>query len=493
MKKRFITAALCLLLTMLMLFSTAAYAAQKPISVVSYYCNDGILSVFANISGNHKPSDLSVGVNSSEKQKLKMTVNNSTAKVNYLLLLDASTSMPTYKSSIVSLVKGINKKSKTACYTLAVFGEKFKVVSKNIKSASKLIDAINAVEYTESATDIAGGLCDAIDYASTYNRKINEIYNVVLVTDGIPYLTSYEGDYSSAIKNCAKNIKKKIAAHPEIIVHSVGTDSWDKDIKGAVYTGKGVHLGIASGENAGAKIASSVNGLYILDYEANLSDSVKNVNARLLVSDKKGKDTTVSLKKIPNLDYIGKADEKETEPPTEKKKSENTEKHTNPPETVPETTKNTDKAEKNGESSGDSGFPLWLIIVIAGSALLVAAAVVIILLAAKSKGKNKYDKNYPPINMKLEVLNGNLLTGKDRFILRKELFIGSGSSCDIKFGDIDVSEINARVYQKDGLIYIENLSEVNNTTLGGMKLFAPNRLRSGDEIGVGSSVFVLKF
>ncbi len=484
--KRFFTIALCVIFSALILMSFAVSAAQKPVSVVCDYCKSGIFSVFVNPNEGVNPSDVKIGLVPTEKQKLKMNVSNSSAKVNYLFLLDASTSMPTYKSKISELASSLFNKSKKGSITLAVFGDKFKVVKKNIKSWTEFNKALVNVDYSEPATDIAGGLCDAIDFAAAKSRKINEVYNIILVTDGIPYLTSYEGSYDNAIKSSAKDIKKKIAKYPEIIINSVGTNSWNKDIESAVKTGKGLHLKLDNASAAGGQIASFINNLFILNYEVNAGSRSKNIDAKLYASLKGGNDIILKIKDIPNLDY-DRSSEKETEPSTSKPQ-EKTAVHTNPPETKPEAKKpaeaKTEKTENNSE------FPLIPVIIIAAAALVVIAAVLIILL--KLKGK-KPDSSYPTINMKLEILAGKASGNKDRIILGKELFIGSSPSCDICLNDLSVADKNTRIFQKDGLIYIENITEANNTTLGGMKLFAPNRLRSGDEIGIGNTIIVLRF
>ena len=96
--------------------------------------------------------------------------------------------------------------------------------------------------------------------------------------------------------------------------------------------------------------------------------------------------------------------------------------------------------------------------------------------------------------MKLDVVSGNCKNKNDRVVFRDEVIIGRSSSCDIVFEDESVAPQNSRIFLQDNLIYIENISDEKGVTcLGGMKIYAPNRLRSGDEISVGNVKFVLRF
>ena len=65
--------------------------------------------------------------------------------------------------------------------------------------------------------------------------------------------------------------------------------------------------------------------------------------------------------------------------------------------------------------------------------------------------------------------------------------------CDLVWSDRCVSKKNSRIYIKDQTIYIEDLNSKEGTVLGGMRLYAPNPLRSGDVISIGAVSFILRF
>ena len=52
---------------------------------------------------------------------------------------------------------------------------------------------------------------------------------------------------------------------------------------------------------------------------------------------------------------------------------------------------------------------------------------------------------------------------------------------------------SARIFLSDCVVYIEDIGSSDGVYLGGMRLHNANRLRSGDEIAIGSARFRFKF
>ena len=59
--------------------------------------------------------------------------------------------------------------------------------------------------------------------------------------------------------------------------------------------------------------------------------------------------------------------------------------------------------------------------------------------------------------------------------------------------DRETAPRHSRIFFREGYLYIEDLGTKNGTVLGGMRLYAPNRLRSGDEITVGETTLRFLF
>jgi hypothetical protein len=70
-----------------------------------------------------------------------------------------------------------------------------------------------------------------------------------------------------------------------------------------------------------------------------------------------------------------------------------------------------------------------------------------------------------------------------------ELKIGRAATNQIALGDDSyVSQLHARVFRRDGALYVEDLGSTNGTFLNRKKLGAPVALHRGDRIQVGRTV-----
>jgi hypothetical protein len=146
------------------------------------------------------------------------------------------------------------------------------------------------------------------------------------------------------------------------------------------------------------------------------------------------------------------------------------------------------EGEGEDEAAGKTSWILWVVI---GGVVLVGGVLTAVLLLRKKPHPQTAQAG--GLYMKLEVLDGHYAGKADHVYLQSEILIGRGKECDIVFHDKDMSGKNARIFLQDNVIYIEDLNSKNGTALGGMKIYSPNRLRSGDVISVGGVRFLLKF
>lgn len=495
MFKRFLTILLSALTLLSSFCAFEAFAAENSaVSVVSAYYHDGFVSTYVKAKKPSKVSDtmLLAEINGkTSRDELFRQPNNSSSRVTYMFLIDASTSMPYYKERInaaaTSLLKAENARSKKI--TVAVFGEKFKVIKADMTKSKKITETLNKIKYNHEATDISGGVKSAVKYLSSRISKQDEIVNLVVLTDGIPYIKNSKNP-QEAIKKAAKKTKSVISKSHEVVIHTIGFGNWDANTIDALSAGTGLNLTATdnnSGIEAGKKIANFTDNLYMLTFPTSVSSSKKSLDVRFtsfIKGKKSGK--TIKLKNITNVDYI----------PVKKASSTTQQKKTEPAKATEESTekakasddeKPTKKPEKDDKNSG-GGFPIIPIAIGAVTVLAIAAAIVIILLKKKPK-----QPQTSGIEMKLVVLSGKCSNKSDILYLRDELIVGRDKSCDICFDDPAVSQRNSRIFIEGAMIYIENISSSDNTAVGGMKIFNKNRLRSGDEITVGNSSFTLRF
>lgn len=96
------------------------------------------------------------------------------------------------------------------------------------------------------------------------------------------------------------------------------------------------------------------------------------------------------------------------------------------------------------------------------------------------------------IRMKIEDVDGTKKL-KSAYYLDGEMTIGRGPECTVVVDDPAAARINCRVFMQDDLIFIEDLGSTNGTRIGGMRIYAPNRLRSGDHVTIGGTELIFRF
>lgn len=75
-----------------------------------------------------------------------------------------------------------------------------------------------------------------------------------------------------------------------------------------------------------------------------------------------------------------------------------------------------------------------------------------------------------------------------RFPISGEAIIGRGPGCAIPLADDYVSAQHARVYERAGRLWVEDLRSKNGTLLNGQRLRRPASLRAGDRLQIGQVI-----
>ena len=70
--------------------------------------------------------------------------------------------------------------------------------------------------------------------------------------------------------------------------------------------------------------------------------------------------------------------------------------------------------------------------------------------------------------------------------LAEELTVGRAGGCQITLDDTYVSQLHARVFRRDGQLYVEDLGSTNGTRVNGAQV-KERLLNNGDEITVGAT------
>jgi FHA domain len=102
--------------------------------------------------------------------------------------------------------------------------------------------------------------------------------------------------------------------------------------------------------------------------------------------------------------------------------------------------------------------------------------------------KRKHGKHSSGPPSVLDVVQPSTRAGAS-FPVGEELTIGRASGCAVSFADDTyVSQLHARVYQRDGIVFLEDLGSTNGTFLNGQRLQAPTAIHGGDRVQIGSTI-----
>ena len=79
-----------------------------------------------------------------------------------------------------------------------------------------------------------------------------------------------------------------------------------------------------------------------------------------------------------------------------------------------------------------------------------------------------------------------------RFVVTSGALIGRGPDCAICLSDEYVSSNHARLIEREGAFWVEDLHSANGTLLNGQRLRHAGPLRVGDRLAVGGVVLILR-
>ncbi|MCB0978414.1 MAG: FHA domain-containing protein, partial [Acidimicrobiales bacterium] len=107
--------------------------------------------------------------------------------------------------------------------------------------------------------------------------------------------------------------------------------------------------------------------------------------------------------------------------------------------------------------------------------------------AAKREAKRIERRSAP---VELSVVEPESQRGR-RFPLTDELTVGRAAGCHVTIDDTYASQIHARVFARDGQLFVEDLGSTNGTYLNRKKVQGPQPMHRGDRLQVGNTVMEL--
>lgn len=498
MKKRIMAWILIILMLVQIPVSAEEKDTASKASAVSAYGLENHLYTFAYM-GDQYDGTLMKGRaenGTTGEEAMPELLLESDSTVRYVLMVDLSGSMKNDTNEVNEFIKGLmESEKKDAVYTVAAFGERFEIKAENMTDEKAVLESLNYLEYNEQITNPYDGIVNAIQYLNTCSRVGGELVNLILITDGEPDL----GENQKQEDTQKKTALEKITSTPEVVLHTFSVSDWDKGASAVFSKGTGLHLEAKEDEStakkAGSQVAEFVDGLYRTDFSLSGVPEGERFELQLnFTGQTKNGEYAVLEVEIPSVPVLRTASAGgEMVQDTTVAENPSTEESTSAEEASSETA---ETAIEEQEEKNVSGNKNQIIFYLAGG----LAILVLLLFFAIWRRKRK-DKSVPgeekqeegSVFIRLEVVFGHCKTQTREFDLRNELVIGSHPSCDIVFDEKSVSSRHCRIYRSDQTIYLEDLNSQNGTALGGMRIYAPNRLRSGDEILIGDAVFRFRF
>ena len=109
--------------------------------------------------------------------------------------------------------------------------------------------------------------------------------------------------------------------------------------------------------------------------------------------------------------------------------------------------------------------------------------------SARSEGRPAAKAKPPKTLVVLNAKGGKVATHQ---LDSEQLQIGRADACQLKLDDTYASQFHARVYQRDGSWFVEDLGSTNGTYLNQRRITSPAELRAGDKLRVGKTNMELR-
>jgi pSer/pThr/pTyr-binding forkhead associated (FHA) protein len=87
----------------------------------------------------------------------------------------------------------------------------------------------------------------------------------------------------------------------------------------------------------------------------------------------------------------------------------------------------------------------------------------------------------------LTVVEPEAMKGR-RYDLGEELTVGRAAGCQVTLDDNYVSQLHARIFTRDEMLFVEDLGSTNGTYLNTRKVSSPVAMKRGDQLKIGSTV-----
>ena len=525
--KRILCGAAALLLALLLCGQALAAASAEPVRIFVY---EDTLYTYMELEGVDSPItqvEAKIEGQSFPATSRLETVRQAGFPITYLLLVDNSNSMPPFREQLNAFGRGLAENSgENTRFILATFGDEFQVISDSVP-AEELEAQLAAIPLDEPVTRLHTSMNSALDYLEAMPRQGTELRSMVVITDGVQYDPLGAVPYEELLERIS---------HSDVMLHSLGMGS---DSEALASLGRlteasgGLHQSLADGlggESAAKALSDAGGDLMVTGFDLagraapgedqevsfTFASSGALVCRGEAVVDIPGDESAG--------DGAGQAEssaESSGENPEESSAESSGE---NPEETASESV----ESEPASESADGSESPQGNSQILIGGGI-AAAAVIAVVIALLARGRKKGKKaagaageqtagdrtageqtagdpsaegsfgdsetagakaaGADSVYMRIDKGNNVALPGGSIFVLRDELFAGSGADCGIVLKDDAVAPRALRIFLENGFVRAEALDPGTPVQVNGETLAEVRTLRSGDRITVGKASF----
>ena len=538
MKKRIITIVLLIAILAQLALVCNADTEMLDFKVRSAYWTDGRLYTYAHLGDFGDGDEVSLTIRNVNAAEAKAkTLKDAGDRVRFTVLVDNSSSMPGYHSELLTLVRQLMETQQDLVLTVAYFDKDYQVVAEDLTEWNQVQRALGRIQYVGNMTDIAGCVAQAVmAMGKLAYPEGGEMRNLLVVTDGKPWYSEDPQEQEKGQAAAESMAEQVMEAYPEILVHTYVVGSWDPSTQELLTGTKGLHLEGAA-KSAGEALAEFTDGLYSVQFRLQGYDSSEYLSENMNLKIER---SMVSIGPVRNVGITPEDPEpvatepEETDPtetaPDETKPEETDPEDTKPGETDPEDTKpgetdpedtkpeepdpseskpspfvpgpnpstgendssedagSTDTTDTTDGGDGEDGNKnrCWILWCLLGLLVVAGLTVMVIVLVQRKKSSAN------AIRIRIQLVAGGGVALKKMYNLQRELLIGTDPDCDVRItGAHDRS--NARIFIRGQMIYVEDLGPAEDVLLNQMRLFSSNRLRSGDELTVGSVTLRIQF
>lgn len=266
---------------------TAAYGAESARSTLYGFISpenlpDNLISYKIGIPGQDSFAASSSSDYKTPKRYGEYVKENGLS-VQYLFLIDCSTSMPAYAQDIKKYIRSIAERNENkdvdAVYTVAGCGTKMEVIGQqDLTDLNKLMEVLDGIRYGQEGTDFYTGLISAVKYLRNRSLVPGSLTNLILITDGVPFLE----DEADAAR-LAELARSRIVSTPEILFHTLCLNEWKDSAEQYIGVGKGYQAVLSLARTnemerteeelkpaakSGKKTADFINNLYLCTADA---------------------------------------------------------------------------------------------------------------------------------------------------------------------------------------------------------------------------------